>query len=96
MNKESEILKAMDILINDLTPNQLEGLKKFAERIENPNNMDVNQVMGIVNELGLDIDKLRKKAKKICIKPKIGVNTKCPCDSGKKYKKCCMNKLPLS
>ncbi len=25
-------------------------------------------------------------------KPKIGRNDPCPCGSGKKYKKCCMNK----
>jgi peptide deformylase len=25
----------------------------------------------------------------------IGVNTKCPCDSGKKFKKCCMKKLKV-
>lgn len=24
--------------------------------------------------------------------PKIGVNDKCPCGSGLKYKKCCLNK----
>ncbi|MDQ6843211.1 MAG: SEC-C metal-binding domain-containing protein, partial [Bacteroidota bacterium] len=29
------------------------------------------------------------------VSTKIGRNYPCPCGSGKKYKKCCMNKLPL-
>jgi len=27
---------------------------------------------------------------------KIGANTPCSCGSGKKYKRCCMNKQPLN
>lgn len=28
----------------------------------------------------------------IIVKPKVGRNDPCPCGSGKKYKKCCLNK----
>jgi uncharacterized protein YecA (UPF0149 family) len=92
-----DILKSMDILMEDLSPEQLEGLKKLSTTISDPNNMSVNQAMQIVNELGLDIEKLLKNARKIRAemymknkKPKIPVNEKCPCGSGKKYKKCCI------
>ena len=71
----------MDILMEDLSPEQLEGLKKLSTTISDPNNMSVNQAMQIVNELGLDIEKLQKNARKIRAemymknkKPKIQVN----------------------
>lgn len=95
MENYAEILKSMDILIEDLTPEQLEGLKKISSKISNPNNMTVEQAVNIVTKLGLDIEKLQKNARKLRAKmqnkqPKIGVNEKCPCQSGKKYKKCCL------
>lgn len=82
--------------MDDLTPNQVESLKKIAKTISNPNKMTVNQAMSIVKELGLDIEKLQKNARRVRAdmfiknkKPKIGVNELCPCGSLKKYKKCC-------
>jgi len=36
-----------------------------------------------------------KGAKPGLQRKKIGRNEKCPCGSGKKYKKCCLNKLNL-
>lgn len=97
MEQYKEILKSMDVLLDDLTPEQLEGLKKIAGKISDPSSMTVNQAMNIVNELGLDIEKLQKNAKRIRAdirnknkKPKIGANEKCPCGSNKKYKKCCI------
>jgi uncharacterized protein YecA (UPF0149 family) len=97
MENYQEILKSMDILMDDLTPEQVEGLKRISSRISDPNSMTVNQAMSIVTELGLDIEKLQKNARRIRAeayaknkKPKIGVNEKCPCGSGKKYKKCCI------
>ncbi len=32
------------------------------------------------------------EAKPVTVEPKIGRNEPCPCGSGKKYKKCCLNK----
>lgn len=96
MEKYQEILKSLDILMNDLTPEQIEGLKKISQTITNPNNITINQAMSIVKNLNLDIEKLQKNARRIKAetfmknkKPKIGMNEKCPCNSGKKYKKCC-------
>jgi len=103
MNTYEDILKNLDIIMEDLTPAQVEGLKTMAEKIGDPNNMSIQQAMSLVKELDLDIEKLQKNARKKRAqerektkKPKIGVNEKCPCNSGKKYKKCCMIKLYTS
>jgi len=100
MEQYQEILKSMDILLEDLTSEQIEGLKKFAGKISDPKNINVNQAMSIVKELGLDIKKLQKNARRVRAeiynknkKPKIGPNEKCPCGTGKKYKKCCIWKI---
>jgi len=92
-----EILKSMDVLLEDLSPQQIEGMRRVAEKITDPNNMTVNQAMTIVKDLGLDIEKLQKNARRVRAelhaknkKPKIGPNEKCPCGSEKKYKKCCV------
>lgn len=96
MEQYQEILKSMGVLLDDLTPDQVEGLKRIADKITNPENMSANQAMSIVKDLGLDIEKLQKNARRIKAemytknkKPKIGANEKCPCGSDKKYKKCC-------
>jgi len=34
----------------------------------------------------------RRRAMPVRTEKKIGRNTACPCGSGKKYKKCCLNK----
>jgi len=40
--------------------------------------------------------KIQPLASPVTSKNKIGRNDKCPCNSGKKYKSCCLNKtLPL-
>ena len=90
-----DILKSLDILLSDLSPQQIDGLKRLSQTISNPNNLTASQATRIVDELGIDIEALQKKAKALRAKnkpKKIGENEKCPCDSGKKYKKCCKNK----
>ena len=98
MEKYQEILKSLDLLLEDLSPEQIERLKKLSETVTNPVQMDATEAVRIVNELGIDIDALQKKARRLLAenkklktagRPKIGANEKCPCNSGKKYKKCC-------
>lgn len=99
-HKYADILKNLDVIMEDLTPEQLAGLQKVAETIGDPGNMTAQQAMNLVRDLDLDIEKLRKNARKkmaeIPKPPKIGVNEKCPCESGKKYKKCCRNTSHIS
>lgn len=35
----------------------------------------------------------KRLAKELLQRKKVGINNQCPCGSGKKYKKCCLNKL---
>jgi preprotein translocase subunit SecA len=93
MASHEEILKSLGIVLDDLTPAQIEGLTKVAERMPDPRQMGLEDAKHIVEDLGLDIEGLRKKYRQRLAenrKPKVGVNEKCPCGSGKKYKKCCL------
>ncbi|APH14504.1 SEC-C motif family protein [Clostridium sporogenes] len=45
-----------------------------------------------ITEIKLKEDKMYEKVEKVNYKGKIGRNDPCPCGSGKKYKKCCLNK----
>ncbi|GAE01052.1 SecC motif-containing protein [Clostridium botulinum B str. Osaka05] len=44
-----------------------------------------------ITEIKLKEDKIYEKVEKVNHKGKIGRNDPCPCGSGKKYKKCCLN-----
>jgi uncharacterized protein YecA (UPF0149 family) len=96
MENFQQLLGSLDILTEDLTSEQIEGLKKFASSINDPNKLSANQAMKIVKDLKLDIEKLQKNARKIRSqinkpkRPKVGSNEPCPCNSGKKFKKCCI------
>ena len=83
-------MEALDILPEDLTPEQMSRLKVLAEAVRDPTNMKVVEADRIIEELGIDIEKIQSKnARKEEVK-KIGRNERCPCGSGKKWKKCCM------
>jgi len=61
-------------------------LRKFTET--------VMQVMPIARDIPYFAPprRIRGKFVKVRTEPKIGRNEPCPCGSGKKYKKCCINK----
>lgn len=83
--------------------------KKVLETINelkkiNPNNIDQNTIHKLAKNVGVKPAKftklLQKFQKKVANKPtlkskKIGPNKPCPCDSGKKYKKCCGGKTKV-
>jgi uncharacterized protein YecA (UPF0149 family) len=82
--------------MGDLSREQIEGLHEFSQKIKNPNAMSYQQAMSIMKTLNIDMKTLQKNANSamggsslLSKKPKIGVNAPCPCNSGKKYKKCC-------
>jgi uncharacterized protein YecA (UPF0149 family) len=59
--------------------------------------VEVNQVINMIYQQQVpsisDIPRSRTEVKKnTTIQKKIGRNQPCPCGSGKKYKKCCINK----
>ena len=83
--------------------------KKLLETINelkkiNPNSIDQNTIHKLAKNIGVRPSKLNKLLhkfqKKVSNKPnlkqkKIGPNKSCPCNSGKKYKKCCSRKTPV-
>lgn len=97
---QTQLLEILDVLKDDLTEEQLRKLSQAGQKIKNPQNPNPQQVLQVINEVGLDLDFLQAKAKKTRAilnaqkpkKVKIGRNAPCPCKSGKKYKKCCLNK----
>ena len=98
--QSDEILKSLDINLEDLTVEQRNTLLAISEEVKDPRNMTPEQAMKIVKSLNLDIETLQRKARMLRAKTvsnrvKIGVNEPCPCASGKKYKKCCKLKEKL-
>jgi uncharacterized protein YecA (UPF0149 family) len=94
LQTSEEVLKALDVSLEDLTNEQKTLLMNLSEEIKDPRNMSPDQAMKIVKALNLDIETLQRKARALRAKTvsnrvKIGVNEPCPCASGKKYKKCC-------
>lgn len=97
MSNYQEILKFLDVILEDLTEEQKNRLTQIAEKIKDPSKITATEAKHIVDDVGLDIEKLQKNARRKRAeelnknrKPKIGANEKCPCNSGKKYKKCCI------
>lgn len=93
------LLKALDVLVGDLSPEQQQKLAELSKTV-NPEKLTAKDALRIVDEVGLDIEKLQKNARKVRAdyfkatrKPRIGANEPCTCGSGKKYKKCCRMKV---
>jgi uncharacterized protein YecA (UPF0149 family) len=96
MSQSVELLKALDIIIEDLTPEHISKLDEIAKTLGDPAKMKLEDAMKIVNDVGLDIEKLQKNARKKRAeeleknrRPRVGANEQCPCGHGKKFKKCC-------
>ena len=96
--KEQKVLEAFGITADKLSFKQLSKLSKIVPDIKDPTKMNANQAMKIVKELGLNIKKIQKEARKAMKgqlnQTKIGTrkhgrNDPCLCGSEKKYKKCC-------
>ena len=83
INSAIPMLKSLGISPEQLGPNKLALLQKLAESID-PEKMDAESSDKLLKELGLSF---KKKST-----TKIGRNELCPCKSGKKYKKCCIDK----
>jgi hypothetical protein len=98
---QTDILKNLDVIMGDLSVEQLSGLQRFAQNLGNPNSISRQKASNIIDSLGIDLDSIRKKIgqknaqqRQLTKKPKIPVNAPCPCNSGKKYKKCCKHANP--
>ena len=97
-----EVLKQLGLDPELLDRDDLKMLEKAGSELKlpaNPRNADPNQLLSALRKVGVDIDKIIKKMRGN-VEPKkstrIKRNAKCPCGSGKKYKKCCGRGGPVS
>jgi len=82
------MLKNMGVDLNNPSiKNNMNSIMELSSEIKDPMNMNPEQVKRMKNLLGLSGNPSLKgiPAKRT----KIGANKQCPCNSGKKYKKCC-------
>ena len=82
------LLRQFGISPEQLGPERLEQLMKISDQISDPSAINSELASKVMDALG--ITTARNNQKKTVIKKKIGRNTKCPCESGLKWKKCCM------
>ena len=88
------VLAQMGIKPEDLGPDKIKQLMDLADNITNPEQITDDTVAKLAKIIGVKIPKgsgslLPLKDKQILPTVKIGRNVTCPCNSGKKYKKCC-------
>ena len=81
----------MGVDLEKLPKDKLEPILQLANSISNPENMTQQQMEKLQNLLGLTLtsEGLQTGKRIPNRRKKIGPNKKCPCESGKKYKKCC-------
>lgn len=80
------ILSSVGLSPDQLGPEKLEKLEKIFKDLGDPSQMTPHQARSILDEIGIEPPKNRLPMKG---KTKIPRNSPCPCNSGKKYKKCC-------
>ncbi len=87
MNKILPVLQSFGVAPNQLGPDKLNELMSLSEHISDPSKITPEITHQILNILGIGV---RGDQRPVVRKgTKIGRNNPCPCDSSKKYKKCC-------
>jgi len=81
------LLQSMGISPDQITPEKLIMLQRLSKAFSDPNNLDEESISKLMRQAGLDNNDTPNVPKKKG--EKIGRNEKCPCNSGKKFKKCC-------
>ncbi len=84
-NDMVDALKQMGIDFSKLNSQTTQKLLTIAEKISDPEKMTLDDIRSIQETLGI-------RKKQPAVRKKIPVNSKCPCGSKKKYKKCCGSK----
>lgn len=88
MNLENatQFLKNVGIDPATFTPETIQKLMQFTDKIKDPSKIDPQTLQQLKQLLNI---KLPSK-KRVIDNQKIGRNDPCPCNSGKKWKKCCL------
>jgi uncharacterized protein YecA (UPF0149 family) len=84
MKNALQKLSELGMSPDQLGPEKMEMLRKFSETISDPSKMTQENAVKLMESLGF-----KPPVKQQKISTSIGRNAKCPCNSGKKYKKCC-------
>lgn len=92
-----QILKNLGIDLEELDEKKRNKIMNISEKIKDPSKVSQNTYNDIIKTLGISKKKLNKvkngninSKKPIINDNKIGRNDLCNCNSGKKYKKCCL------
>jgi hypothetical protein len=80
------ILRQFGTSIDKLNFNQTQQLLEIGEKMKSINSIDIEETRKIMDILGISTIKKEQKVKP---KRKCKPNELCPCNSGKKFKKCC-------
>ena len=85
------LLRQFGISPEQLGPERLEQLMKISDKIADPSAINSELASNVMDILGITTFRnSQTKNKRSVAKKKIGRNSKCPCESGLKWKKCCM------
>ena len=84
------LLKQFGIDPEQIGPEKIMQLIQLTKNVNNPNDMTDELSSQIINTLGISTRGIQepKRTKSI----RVGRNQRCPCNSGFKYKKCCIFK----
>ena len=92
-----EFLKSMGLDPEKLGEEEIKKLNQVGEEfkasMEGNGRVDRDRLIAQMKKAGLDLKKLVRKMRGDIVtkkSTKVGRNEKCPCGSGKKYKKCCL------
>ena len=86
---KSQIISLLENMGIDTNNINLDKMLKMISKIKDPSNIDPTLLSEITDSL--TNNKQNKPINKTINKPiKIRRNEKCPCDSGKKWKNCCI------
>ena len=96
------MLKSMGIDLSTMPKKNRDEIEKLSSEITDPLNMNMEHVKRLQTLLGIT-PRTTQPTLPTGFAPKqqpnkrtkIGANTKCPCSSGKKYKKCCGSRKKL-
>lgn len=84
-------LRQFGISPEQLGPERISKLQKFAAKISDPSSITPELSAELMGTLGISLGKPRETKNKS--QRKIRRNDPCPCKSGLKWKKCCLLKL---
>lgn len=84
-NKARNLMKTLNSYVGNLSPAHQEGFAKQRQFIEEIAEGKV-PLLSLPEDFEAKVEKIRQK-----FQTKVGRNAKCPCGSGEKYKKCCLN-----